>query len=104
MRGGKARLRLGALDQEHIALDVVYVDVAANGPFASIRSMFVTQNNADASAVAWREAGGKGWREAPIMQFTGARATELVVNRTLPSRHNTSAPDMVFKDFAGQAR
>jgi hypothetical protein len=103
VRGGKVRLRLGALDQEHIALDVV-MSTSPNGPFASIRSMFVTQNNADSSVVAWREAGGKGWREAPIMQFTGARATELVVNRTLPSRHNTSAPDMVFKDFAGQAR
>jgi hypothetical protein len=104
VHGGRSRLRVGSLDQERIALDVVLSASPPNGQFASIRSMFVTENNADASTVSWREAGGKGWREAPIMKFTGARAEELVVNRVLPSRHNTSAPDMVFKDFAGQAR
>ena len=104
VRGGKSRLRLGALDQEHIALDVVLSAPPANGPFASVRSMFVTENNSDASAISWREVGGKGWREAPIMQFSGARAMEINVHRVLPSRHNTSAPDIVVKDFAGQAR
>jgi hypothetical protein len=104
VRGGKSRLRVGALDQEHISLDVVLSASPASGPFASIRSMFVTENNADASAISWREAGGKGWREAPIMQFSGARAVEVNVHRVLPSRHNTSAPDMVFRDFTGQAK
>jgi hypothetical protein len=104
VRGGKSRLRVGALDQEHISLDVVLSTLPANGPFASIRSMFVTQNNADASAISWREAGGKGWHEAPIMQFSGARAVEVNVHRVLPSRHNTSAPDMIFKDFTGQVK
>jgi len=103
VRGGKARLRVGALDQERIALDVALSAAPAGGPFASIRSMFITANNADASVAAWREADSKGWQEAPILQFSGARVTEFAATRGLPSRHNTSAPDIAFKDFAGPA-
>jgi hypothetical protein len=33
------------------------------------------------------------------MSFDKASAVELWAGRTVPSRHNTSAPDMVFGDF-----
>ena len=38
------------------------------------------------------------------MSFTRANAAELWAGRTVPSRHNTSAPDMVFRDFSSAAR
>jgi hypothetical protein len=37
------------------------------------------------------------------MAFKRATATELWAGRTSPSRHNTSSPDMVFRDFSGTA-
>jgi hypothetical protein len=33
------------------------------------------------------------------MDFSRASATEVWAGRVAPSRHNTSAPDMVFRDF-----
>ena len=99
-RGGTATLRLKALDQDHIALDVgLDAAVPAERPFAALRSMYVTQANADVAQVAWRGKGEDRWREAPIMSFDKASAMELWAGRTVPSRHNTSAPDMVFGDF-----
>jgi hypothetical protein len=38
------------------------------------------------------------------MDFRKAKAAELWAGRTLPSRHNTSAPDMVFRDFSAAQR
>jgi hypothetical protein len=33
------------------------------------------------------------------MDFKKAEAIEVWAGRTIPSRHNTSAPDMVFRGF-----
>ena len=33
------------------------------------------------------------------MDFKRASAVEVWAGRLVPSRHNTSAPDMVFRDF-----
>ncbi len=100
-RGGEATLRLDAVDREHIALDVKLDRAIAARPFAALRSMFVTETNADVARVAWRTAGGKAYEGAPIMSFGHADAEELWAGRRLPSRHNTSAPDMIFRSFTG---
>jgi hypothetical protein len=100
-RGGAATLRLDTVDREHIALDVKFDHLIAEQPFAALRSMFVTETNADAAQVAWRVPGGKAYEVAPIMSFGRADALELWAGRRLPSRHNTSAPDMIFRSFAG---
>jgi len=100
-RGGDATLRLDAVDREHIALDVKFDHAIAAGPFAALRSMFVTETNADVALVAWRAAGAKAYDVAPIMSFGHAEAEELWAGRRLPSRHNTSAPDMIFRSFTG---
>ncbi len=63
--------------------------------------MYVTEFNNDAARVAVREKGAKGWREDNVMTFSGATATDIWVGRISPSRHNTSSPDMIFKDFSG---
>jgi hypothetical protein len=74
---------------------------AAERPFAALRSMFVTDINADVAQIAWRTKGGKGWQQAPVMGFERASTVELWAGRSVPSRHNTSAPDMVFGPFRG---
>lgn len=103
-RGGSARVRLDKIDQEHISLDVTYSGAMPDGlPFASLRSMYAMQTMSDAARVAWRTKRGASWQEADVFNFPGASATELWVGRHLPSRHNLSAPDMVFSKFRATA-
>ncbi len=104
-RGGSATLRLDKLDQERIVLEVALAQpVAADRPFAALRSMFVTEGNSDVAWIGWRGKGQQSWSQAPVMAFTKASAAELWAGRLSPSKHNTSAPDMVFKDFSATAR
>jgi hypothetical protein len=100
-RGGSATLRLDQLDTEHQSLGVTLdPPVAIDKPFAALRSMFVTETNNDVAHVGWRAKGAGSWERAGIMDFKRANATEVWAGRLVPSRHNTSAPDMVFRDFA----
>ena len=100
-RGGSATLRLDKLDQERIVLDVNLAGpIAADRPFAALRSMFVTEGNSDVAHVGWRGKGSQAWTQTPVMEFKRASAAELWAGRTTPSRHNTSAPDMLFHNFS----
>jgi hypothetical protein len=99
VRGGSATLKVETLDRDQLVLDVT-LDRPVNGqPFAALRSMYVTEFNADVARIALREPEAKGWREEPIMAFGKARATDVWAGRLVPSRHNTSAPDMIFNRF-----
>ena len=98
-RGGTATLKVATLDRDQLALDVTLDRPVAGRPFAALRSMYVTEFNADVARIAVREPDAKGWREDPIMAFRTARATDLWAGRLVPSRHNTSAPDMIFNRF-----
>ena len=98
-RGGAVTVRLDTLDQERIALDVALERSISGRPFAALRSMFVTEVNDDVAHIGWRSKGAQGWRQEPVMSFSRADAVELWAGRTMPSRHNLSAPDMVFRDF-----
>ena len=103
-RGGSATLRLDALDQERIVLDVELTEPVAGGPFAALRSMFVSEGNADVASVRWRAKGSAQLLQMPVMKFSRASAAELWAGRLVPSRHNTSAPDMIFRDFSAVPR
>jgi hypothetical protein len=104
LREGSATLRLDRLDQERIVLDVTLTTpIAADRPFAALRSMFVSEGNADVAQVGWLEKNSQQWKKQPVMDFSNASATQLWAGRLVPSRHNTSAPDMVFRDFSGAA-
>lgn len=104
-RGGKGRVALKSIDQDRLTLDVAFSDPMPNGlPFAALRSMYAMETMSDAAIVAWRSKRGKGWEESPVIRFPGASATEVWVGRHLPSRHNLSAPDMVFSKFSGAPR
>jgi hypothetical protein len=73
--------------------------VAAGQPFAALRSMFVTPAQADVAVAAW--PGEKGG--APILEFGKVNAPSARFGRIKPSRHNLSAPDLVFDEFATAA-
>ena len=100
-RGGSATLRLETLDAERQVLDVT-LEPVNDLPFAALRSMFVTEVNNDVAHLGWRLKGAQSWERAPIMDFRRASAVEVWAGRLVPSRHNTSAPDMVFRDFKGR--
>jgi hypothetical protein len=100
-RGGQAQLKITKLDNEAQVIDVAFDKPVTERPFAALRSMYVTRFNNDAADVAVLEKDAKAWREEPVMAFTGAEtATSLWLGRNAFSRHNTSAPDMVFKAFS----
>jgi hypothetical protein len=73
--------------------------VAMDGPFAALRSMFVTPAQADVAVAAWpgEEAA------TPILEFRRMNAPSARFGRIKPSRHNLSAPDLVFDEFATAA-
>jgi hypothetical protein len=98
-KGGKASVAVKALNEERQTLDVTFDQPISGVPFAGLRSMYVTEFNADVARMAVREAGARSWREEPIMNFPGAKATDAWMGRLVPSRHNTSAPDMMFNRF-----
>jgi hypothetical protein len=99
-RGGSAVMKISALDPEHIALDVALEGaIPRDLPFASLRSMYITESNNDAARIAWKPKAQQRWGEAPIMDFKTAEASEVWAGRTSFSRHNTSAPDMIFGSF-----
>jgi hypothetical protein len=100
--GNSATVRLGTLNQELIGLDVAFARPITGGPFAALRSMYVTEFNADVARIAVREKDAPGWREEQVMGFRRAEATDLWAGRLSPSRHNTSAPDMVFNAFRAE--
>jgi hypothetical protein len=102
-RGGAAKLRLDKLDTERIVLDVDFdAPIGAVRPFAALRSMYVTETNADVAQVGWRAKGARAWSQENVMSFKEASTVEVWAGRTLPSRHNTSAPDMRFGGFRAE--
>jgi hypothetical protein len=103
-RGGGATVRLRTLDQERIVLDVGLDPVGAERPFTALRSMFVSETDADVAQVNWRAKGSEAWQPAPVMDFKRASVAELWAGRSVPSRHNVSAPDMIFRDFSAAVR
>jgi hypothetical protein len=98
-RGGRATVRMAATDQNRHVLEVAFDKPIEGRPIAALRSMYVTEFNNDVARIAVRETGAKGWREDGIMSFKRAKATDVWMGRTTPSRHNTSSPDMVFSAF-----
>lgn len=99
--GSAATLKLDSVDENRMVLDAVLDRPVTGGKgFLALRSMYVTEFNNDVARIAIREPGAKGWREEPLMPFTGGKATDVWMGRTTHSRHNTSSPDMVFRNFS----
>jgi hypothetical protein len=93
------------LDDERMVLDVsLSQSVGAQRPFAALRSMFVSEGNSDVARIGWRAKDSERWLQGPVMDFMRANAAELWAGRLVPSRHNMSAPDMVFRDFSAAGK
>lgn len=104
-RGGSARMNIQALDTEHVALDVTLDGaIPRNLPFASLRSMYITDFNNDASRIAYKPRDAKRWGEGHVMDFKSADASEFWLGRTTVSKHNTSAPDMILGKFKADVK
>ena len=98
-------LRVETLDNVRMVLDVnLSQSVGAQRPFAALRSMFVNEGNSDVARIGLRAKDSQRWRQESVMEFMRATASELWAGRLVPSRHNTSAPDMVFRDFSPAAK
>jgi hypothetical protein len=97
--GGSATVTLAEVSAQRTALEVAFDRAIAGRPFAALRSMFITRFNNDVARVAVRNEAGTRWLESDILGFKGGTFTDLWAGRTVPSQHNTSAPDMVFRAF-----
>lgn len=75
--------------------------VPAGQAFAALRSMYVRTDQADVS-IARTPADDTAAPVRPIIGFGGFRAADARFGRIAPSKHNLSAPDMVFRGFLGR--
>jgi hypothetical protein len=105
LRGGQAVIHLKSIDQNKITLDIsLPAAMPENLPFASLRSMFVSETNSDVAHLTWRGLQSKRWTEASVLDLKQSVASHFTAARRIPSRHNMSAPDFVFSHFTGIPR
>ncbi|MSP66512.1 MAG: hypothetical protein EXQ96_00120 [Alphaproteobacteria bacterium] len=98
--GGTGTLRLAGFDTSEVTLAVALErTIAPDRPFAALRSMFVTPGNADVIEAAFIAGDGRRGIPAGILDFARERAAEVSFGRRWPSRHNLSAPDLIFGAF-----
>lgn len=102
--GGRADVGIVEAGRSRMALDVRLHDAGPPAgpdgrPFAVLRSMYVAPDNADVSEIAWRSAPGGPMTTRPLPAVDSLIATDLRFGRSVPSRHNTSAPDIRFFGF-----
>ena len=91
--GGQATLDLSRLNRQTARVKVTVNYPTDKLPFATFRSMYVAPDKADVDNVRWTEAVGMK-HEIDIMTFSNAVGKEFFFYRGVPSKHNTSAPDI----------
>jgi hypothetical protein len=102
--GGKATLRLVQADRGVTRVRVVaHYAASQQTPFATVRSMFVSDGNDDVDSVSWSDAGGAAHSDS-IGRFQYGQGVQFVFGRTMTSRHNTSAPDILVGSLAYAGR
>jgi hypothetical protein len=103
--GGEAKVDVREISEARTTLDVAMKPGRKQGPrFAVLRSMYVAPDNADMSEVAWRATPGGAEQRKPLPEFRTLQAADVRFGRSVPSRHNTSAPDIRFGGFETGAR
>jgi hypothetical protein len=94
--GGQGFVRLTEVSPQSTTLALeLDPPLAPRQSFAALRSMFVTPQQADVAVASWpaRPAG------EPILAFGSVSASSIRFGRQFPSKHNLSAPDLVFDRF-----
>jgi hypothetical protein len=97
--GGAVTLTLAQVEIAGLRLDVRFSQPADARHFAGLRSMFVTTLNADVAEAGESGNGIRPERRFPILDFKRRAADGAWFGRTIPSLHNSSAPDVSFFDF-----
>jgi len=102
-KGGRAVVALKAIDVGRSAVEVAFdgVDLSTL-PFAGLRSMYVAPGNADTAETVVRAAPGAAPTSSVVVDWRDGKAADVAFTRTVPSTHNTSAPDIGFRDFRGK--
>jgi hypothetical protein len=103
--GGRADVKVAEISRTRTALDVsLRPPTRQSQPFAMLRSMYVAADNADMGAVVWRTAPASALQTRDLPTVSTLEAADVRFGRTVPSRHNTSAPDIRFSGFETQSR
>lgn len=96
-RNGSGELHVAEASPRRMRVEISLPRSASPIAFAGLRSMFVSPEMAD-TAEAVPEPG----HELPVLAFPTADVATATFARSAPSRHNTTAPDISFGDFARQ--
>lgn len=97
-KNGEGMLRVAEASRERTRLEIVLPPATGQTPFAALRSMFVSPLKAD-TAEAVVASAGFAPVTIPLPNFVVAETGDITFARSVPSQHNTSAPDMRFSDF-----
>jgi hypothetical protein len=99
-KGGKATVRIAELDVDRAALDIAF-DPPLDGklPFTAVRSMYVDPIHADTAEVVTTAEPGGPLSRTSVIDYKSGKAASVVFGRSVPSTHNTSAPDIGFEAF-----
>ena len=92
---GQGTVRIEEASSAGTRLGIILTPPPDQKPFAALRSMYVTRDNADTAEAVLDEN-----RAQPILDFASRDARRATFARSVPSRHNASAPDISFGDFA----
>ncbi|MCE1235834.1 MAG: hypothetical protein LWW93_05700 [Hyphomicrobiales bacterium] len=99
-KGGKAVVTLKEIGVGRAAVDVAFDGVDLSKlPFAALRSMYVAPGNADTAEIVARKTPGAPSTSTVVVDWKDGQAADVAFVRTVPSTHNTSAPDIGFRDF-----
>lgn len=99
-KGGKAVVGLKTIDVGTAAVEVAFDGVDLTKlPFAGLRSMYVAPGNADTAETVVRATPGAAPTSTVVVDYKDGKAADVAFTRTVPSTHNTSAPDLGFRDF-----
>ena len=91
--GGTADLKVIRVDHDELRMAVSLTPPVEGAPFVALRSMYVAPDNADTAEL---HADGL---TLPAVGFGERTAGAIRFGRSIPSRHNTSAPDITFEKF-----
>jgi hypothetical protein len=96
---GQGEVRVSEASVKRTQVEISLPPAAHSIEFAALRSMFVSADMAD-TADARLTPSDHPPQRFPILAFPPMEITEADFARTVPSRHNTTAPDLIFSNFS----
>lgn len=103
--GSRMVARVGETSRRRTVLDVRTSRASeADRPFAVLRSMYVSDDNADVSELRSQADPKAPWRTTPLPELDIVAGRAFRFGRSVVSRHNTSAPDLLLHGFGNGVR